>query len=49
MVAAALGEPPSAAIARVRAVVPRAVETMAQEAYVAEAAVAWARRRLADR
>lgn len=49
MVAAALGEPPSAAIARVRAVVPRAVETVTQEAYVAEAAVAWARRRLADR
>lgn len=49
MVAAALGDPPSAAIARVRAVVPRAVETVAQEAYVAEVAVAWARRRLADR
>ena len=49
MVAAALGDPPSAAIARVRAVVPRAVETVAQEAYVADAAVAWARRRLADR
>ena len=49
MVAAALGDPPSAAIARVRAVVPRAVETVAQEAYVAEAAVAWARRRLRDR
>ena len=49
MVAAALGEAPSAAIARVRAVVPRAVETVAQEAYVADAAVAWARRRLADR
>ena len=49
MVAAALGEPPSAAIARVRAVVPRAVETVVQEAYVADAAVTWARRRLADR
>lgn len=49
MVAAALGEPPSAAIARVRAVVPRAVETVTQEAYVADAAVAWARRRLRDR
>jgi protein-tyrosine phosphatase len=48
-VAAALGDAPSAAIARVRAVVPRAVETVAQEAYVADAAVAWARRRLADR
>ena len=49
MVAAALGDPPSAAIARVRAVVPRAVETMVQEAYVADAAVAWARRRLSER
>jgi protein-tyrosine phosphatase len=49
MVAAALGDRPSAAIARVRAVVPRAVETVAQEAYVADAAVAWARRRLAER
>ncbi len=49
MVAAALGETPSAAIARVRDVVPRAVETVVQEASVADAAVAWARRRLADR
>lgn len=49
VVAAALGDPPSAAIARVRAVVPRAVETHPQEVYVADAAVAWARRRLGDR
>lgn len=49
MVAAALGDAPSAAIARVRAVVPRAVETHPQEVFVADAAVAWARRRLADR
>ena len=49
MVAAVLGDRPSAAIERVRAVVPRAVETVAQEAYVADAAVAWARRRLAER
>lgn len=49
MVAAVLGEPASAAVLRVRAVQPRAVETVAQEAYVADTAVAWARRRLAER
>lgn len=46
---AALGERPSVAIERVREAVPRAVETVAQEAYVATAAVAWARRRMAER
>jgi len=49
MVLAAMGAAPSEAIARVRQVQPRAVETVGQEAYVAEAATTWARRRLADR
>ncbi len=49
MVAVALGDTPTAAVARVRAVEPRAVETAAQEAYVATAADAWARRRLGER
>jgi protein-tyrosine phosphatase len=46
---AVLGAPPSVAIARVRAAQPRALETLGQEAYVAEAAAAWARRRLGER
>ncbi len=49
MVAAALGDTPAAAVERVRAVEPRAVETAAQEAYVSTAATAWARRRLGER
>ena len=49
MVLAAMGATPSEAIARVRQVQARAVETVGQEAYVAEAATTWARRRLADR
>lgn len=49
MALAALGMDPGEAIARVRAVQPRAVETIGQEAYVAEAATAWLRRRLGDR
>lgn len=46
---AALGTAPSEAIARVRAVQPRAVETVGQEAYVVDAAEAWARRRMDER
>lgn len=46
MALAALGVEPAAAIARVRAVQPRAVETVGQEAYVEQAATAWLRRRL---
>lgn len=49
IVAAVLGETPPAAIALVRRVQPRAVETVAQEAYVGEALTAWSRRRMADR
>lgn len=49
MVLAALGAEPAAAIERVRAVQPRAVETVGQEAYVAEAADTWVRRRMSDR
>jgi protein-tyrosine phosphatase len=46
---AVLGCPPAQAIERVRMAQPRAVETLSQEAYVAEAAAAWARRRLGER
>jgi protein-tyrosine phosphatase len=46
---AALGMLPSEAIARVRQVQPRAVETVSQEVYVGTAAAAWARRRLDER
>jgi len=49
MALAVLGVPPGEAIARVRAVQPRAVETVGQEAYVEEAATTWLRRRLGDR
>lgn len=48
-VLAALGSAPSEAVERVRRIQPRAVETVGQEAFVAEAATAWARRRLGDR
>ncbi|MFO8150641.1 MAG: tyrosine-protein phosphatase [Trueperaceae bacterium] len=49
MVLAAFGADPSEAIARVREVQPRAVETVGQEAYVEAAATAWLRRRLGAR
>lgn len=49
MVLVALGVAPGEAIARVRSVQPRAVETVGQEAYVAETAAAWVRRRMDDR
>lgn len=49
MTLAALGVDPAEAIARVREVQPRAVETVGQEAYVGVAATAWLRRRLGDR
>ena len=49
MALAALGVEPADAIARVREVQPRAVETVGQEAYVEEAAGAWLRRRLGSR
>jgi protein-tyrosine phosphatase len=49
MALAALGAEPADAIARVREVQPRAVETVGQEAYVEEAAGAWLRRRLGSR
>jgi protein-tyrosine phosphatase len=46
---AVLGCPPALAIERVRLTQPRAVETLGQETYVAEAVLAWARRRLSER
>ena len=46
---AVLGGTPATAVERVRLAQPRAVETVSQEAYVAEAAAAWARRRLSER
>ena len=49
MALAALGAGPAEAIARVREVQPRGVETVAQEVYVEDAATAWLRRRLGDR
>ncbi|MBW6455681.1 MAG: tyrosine-protein phosphatase [Trueperaceae bacterium] len=49
MALAALGADPAEAIARVRRVQPRAVETVGQEAYVEQAATAWLRRRLGAR
>jgi protein-tyrosine phosphatase len=48
-IVAVLGGTPAAAVERVRLAQPRAVETVSQEAYVAEAAAAWARRRLGER
>jgi protein-tyrosine phosphatase len=49
MALAVLGATPDEAVARVRAVQPRAVETVAQDAYVAEATTHWWRRRLGHR
>ncbi len=49
MALAALGAEPDQAVARVRTVQPRAVETVAQETYVGDALNHWWRRRLGDR
>lgn len=49
LVGVALGLRPQEAIDQVRAVQPRAVETVAQELFVSDMALTWARRRMGER